>query len=344
MKPLPLAIGPFMPEQASTFAGRVDALYYFLVAVAFFFTALIFLLIFYCAIKYRRRSPDETGEPPATSNKIEATWIAGIFLLEAVMFVWGASVYVSMYSAPEGTLQIHVIGKQWMWRFYHPDGRREINELHVPAGRKVRLVIATDDVIHSFYVPAFRIKFDAVPGRYTTTWFQATRPGRYHLFCAEYCGTGHSRMRGTVIVMEPRDYQAWLGSGRAEGSPASEGEKLFLALGCASCHRSDVQGRGPMLQGLFGKQVLLETGETVVADESYIRESILDPRARVVAGFKPLMPSFRGIVTEEQLLQLVAYIKSLSGEERPPISGMAPQITGSAAPAGVETRPTRRGK
>jgi cytochrome c oxidase subunit II len=199
-----------------------------------------------------------------------------------------------------------------MWKLQHEEGQREINELHVPVGRDVKMILTSQDVIHSFYVPAFRIKQDVLPGRYTTAWFHPTKAGVYHLFCAEYCGTQHSGMIGQVVVLEPAQYQAWLGGGGASGSMASNGQNIFLQLGCSTCHRSDTQGRGPNLAGLFGKPVQLEDGRVVTADENYIRESILTPGAKIVSGFKPIMPVFQGLVSEEQLNTLVAYIKSLN--------------------------------
>lgn len=310
---------PLFPDQASSIAARVDALYFFLVAVSVFFSVLIAGLIVYMAIKYRRRSPDQVGIPVEGSIKLEAVWIIIPFILSMVMFVWGASVYFAMVRVPSETLQIYVIAKQWMWKFQHQDGQREINELHVPVGRNVKITAASEDVIHSFFVPAFRIKTDVVPGRYSTAWFNATKPGRYHLFCAEYCGTNHSGMTGWVTVMEPSDYQAWLSGGVAEGSLSSLGKKLFQSLACDSCHRSDTQGRGPVLEGLFGKPVQLEGGLTVLADENYFRESILNPKAKVVAGFQPIMPTFQGLVSEEQLLQLIAHIRSIGPPENAPV-------------------------
>jgi cytochrome c oxidase subunit 2 len=227
-----------------------------------------------------------------------------------VIFFWGASVYFAIASAPADTLNIYVVGKQWMWKFQHLDGQREINELHVPVGRNVKLIATSEDVIHDLFVPAFRVKTDVLPGRYTNVWFNATRPGRYHLFCAEYCGTRHSGMIGEVIVMEVDDYQAWL-SGAVEGSLASAGEQLFLDFACNTCHRPDAGGRGPVLDGLFGSTITTADGEMVVVDEAYIRESILTPSARIAAGYQPIMPTFQGQVTEEQLLELIEYIKSL---------------------------------
>ena len=220
-----------------------------------------------------------------------------------------------------------------MWKVQHQNGVREINTLHVPVDRDVRLTMISQDVIHSFFVPAFRIKADVLPGRYTTTWFRAIKPGHYHLFCAEYCGTDHSAMIGEVVVMEPNDYQAWLSQGGAQGSLAATGQKLFQELGCASCHRFDTQGRGPNLVGLFGKSVLLDDGRRVMADDNYLRESILQPTAKVAAGFKPVMPTFQGIVNEEQLLSLIAYVKALAvPEQAEPVSNrQAVTDSGSAA-------------
>jgi cytochrome c oxidase subunit 2 len=302
---------PLFPERASTIAGRVDALYFFLVAIAAFFSLLIAGLIVYYAVKYRRRSPDAVGTVVHGGIVLEIAWTVIPLFISMVIFVWGASVFFAMSRPPDETLNVYVVGKQWMWKFQHLDGQREINELHVPVGRAVKLIMTSEDVIHDVFVPAFRVKADVLPGRYTHIWFQPTKPGRYHLFCAEYCGTRHSGMIGEVVVMEPSEYQAWLSGGAPEGSLASAGEKLFADLACNTCHRREAQGRGPVLQGLFGKTVTLQTGETVVADEAYIRESILNPSAKVTAGFQPIMPTFQGLVSEEQLLELIEYVKSL---------------------------------
>lgn len=303
------------PERASTVAGRVDALYSFLLIVSTVMTLLIAGLIVYFIIKYRRRADDELGTPVTGALTLELLWTVIPFVIMMVMFVWGASLYFTLSRPPQDALEIQVVGKQWMWKFQHMDGQREINELHVPVGRAVKLTLASQDVIHSFFVPAFRVKSDVVPGRYTTVWFEATKPGRYHLFCAEYCGTQHSGMIGQVIVMEPTQYQAWLSGGATEGSLAAAGQKLFQDLACHTCHRGDTQGRGPVLDGLFGKAVQLQNGQTITADENYIRESILNPSAKLVAGFQPLMPTFQGLVSEEQVLQLIAYIKSLETQQ-----------------------------
>ena len=302
---------PLFPERASTMAPRVDALYFFLLAIAVFFSLLIAGLIVYYAIRYRRGSADAVGTRIRGGMVLEVTWTVVPLIITMVIFVWGASVYFAMASPPPETLNIYVVGKQWMWKFQHLDGQREINELHVPVGRDVKLITTSEDVIHDLFVPAFRIKADVLPGRYINIWFRATRPGRYHLFCAEYCGTKHSGMTGQVVVMEPADYQDWLSGGAGQASLASAGEKLFNDLACNTCHRPDSQGRGPVLNGLFGKTVSLVGGGMLTADEGYIRESILNPSANITAGFQPIMPTFQGLVTEEQLLELVEYVKSL---------------------------------
>jgi cytochrome c oxidase subunit II len=304
---------PLFPDRASTIASRVDALYFALLGISIFFSLLIAGLIVYFAVKYQRRRPDAIGDPIHGSNLLEIAWTGIPFLITMVLFVWGASVYFAMARPPDETLNIYVVGKQWMWKFQHLDGQREINELHVPVGRPIKLITTSEDVIHDFFVPAFRMKADVIPGRYVSIWFQPTKPGRYRLFCAEYCGTRHSGMIGEIVVMEPSEYQTWLSGGAPEGSLASTGGKLFADLACNTCHRPDAQGRGPVLEGLFGKIVQLQNGESVTVDEAYVRESILTPSAKITAGFQPIMPTFQGLVTEEQLLALVEYVKSLSG-------------------------------
>ncbi len=299
------------PEQASTMAAQVDALYFFLIAVSAFFALLIATTLISFAIKYRRRAGDNRPEPIHGSLRLELTWTLIPFALTMIMFFWGASLFASMRRPPDDALDVWVVGKQWMWKLQHLEGKREINELHVPIGRPVKLIMTSEDVIHSFYVPAFRVKQDVLPGRYTTLWFEATKPGTYHLFCAEYCGTQHSGMIGSVVAMEPAEYQGWLSGTGATKSLAAAGADLFQQLGCQACHRADSGARGPQLVGLFGKRVQLKDGSTVVADEAYIRQSILDPQAKVVAGFDPIMPTFQGLVSEEGLVQLIAYIKSL---------------------------------
>ncbi|HTX33906.1 MAG TPA: cytochrome c oxidase subunit II [Bryobacteraceae bacterium] len=315
---------PLFPEQASTFAPEVDHLLYYLLAVAVFFTVAIFGAIFYFAIRYRRRSDRELPLVIHGGLTLEILWSVIPFGLTMVMFTWGASIFFNESRPPADALQIYVVGKQWMWKLQHLEGQREINELHIPLGRAVRLTMTSEDVIHSFFVPAFRTKEDVVPGRYSTTWFQPTKPGKYHLFCAEYCGTRHSGMIGWVYVMEPRDYENWLNGGAPSGSLADQGAKLFESLACSNCHKPDGSGRCPTLVGLYGKNVQLASGATVKADEGYIRESILQPTAKIVAGYQPLMPTFQGLVTEEGVLQLVEYIKSLGPQPGAPAGASVP--------------------
>ena len=324
---------PFSPEQASSFSSEVDGLYAFLWSLTICFGVVLTLLILYFAVKYRRRDEDEIPRPVAGSHRLEAVWVGVPFVVAMGIFVWSASIYYKMYRPPDEAIDVYVVAKQWMWKVQHLDGHREINELHVPVGRKVKLTMTTEDVIHSFYVPAFRIKMDVVPGKYSTLWFEPTRPGRYHLFCAEYCGTSHSGMIGWIDVMEAPEYQAWLSGGVPEGSLAASGEKLFQQLACVTCHRSDGTGRGPSLEGVFGKPVQLADGGKVVADEAYVRESIIDPRAKVVSGYQPIMPTFKGQVSEEQLLELVAYVRSLGGAQT------AATQSAPAAPSGQQPKP-----
>jgi len=300
-----------LPEQASTVAGQVDALFLFLVAVTVFFSGLIFLLVLVFAIKYRRRSEAERPKAIHGSLLLEALWTVLPLGIALAIFVWGAYLYFVISRPPAAAMEIYVVGKQWMWKLQHPTGQREINELHVPIHRPIKLTMTSEDVIHSFYVPAFRVKADVVPGKYTSVWFEATKTGEYHLFCAEYCGTSHAVMGGRIVVMEPTEYERWLAGGVGEESLPAAGEKLFGRLGCNTCHRSDGSGRGPSLVGKFGRQEKLASGETIAVDESYLRESILNPQAKLTASYPPIMPTFKGLVTEDQLVQLLAYLKSL---------------------------------
>jgi len=318
---------PLFPEQASTIAAEVDHLLYFLLIVATFFTLLIFGAIFYFAVRYRRRSENELPHVVHGGMTLEILWTVIPFGLTMVMFTWGAAIFFDQSRPPDDSIQIYAVGKQWMWKLEHLEGQREINELHIPLGRPVRLTMTSEDVIHSFFVPAFRTKQDVVPGRYTTTWFQPTKAGKYHLFCAEYCGTKHSGMIGWVYVLEPQDYQTWLSGGAGEGSLAENGAKLFTQLACDNCHKTNATGRCPSLVNVFGSTVELASGGTVRADEAYIRESILSPQAKIVKGYEAVMPTFQGLVTEDQVLQLVEYVRSLAPK---PAAGQAP---GSQAPA-----------
>jgi len=325
------------PPRASTTAPQVDALYGYLLIVSGVMTILIFVVVAIFAFKYRRRSPDEPPPRPIHGSiPLELTWSVIPFLFMLVMFAWGTKLYFENYTPPRDTLDIYVTGKQWMWKVQYPDGQREIDEMHVPTGRPIKLTLASEDVIHSFYIPAFRLKHDVVPGSYQTYWFQATKPGRYHLFCAEYCGTNHSRMIGWVTVMDPVSYQNWL-AGTSNGvSMADLGQKLFAKYGCVTCHVLDQQGRCPSLRNVYGHPVQLADGRTVLADEAYIRESILNPNAKIVRGYKPnVMPVFQGQIDEEGLLQLIVYIKSLSQPNAPAnaTASLAPEHPAAAKEA-----------
>lgn len=304
------------PEQATTTAAQVDAVFYFLTAVCGLMGLLVaFLLIFFC-VRYRRSAGSHTPPRPFQSRKLEWFWTItplGIFI---VMFLWGAEVYLDAYRPSNDSMRIYGIGKQWMWKFQHPEGQREINTLHVPTGRPIQLFLISEDVIHSFFVPEFRIHMDLLPNRYTSLTFKATRPGTYNLFCAEYCGTNHSGMRGKVVVMEPADYENWLAM-EAEGSLALEGRKAFLKYRCLSCHSADQEATAPVLENLIGKPERLQNGQVVTIDEAYIRRSIIEPDAQIVAGWQNIMPTFKGQITEEEIFSLIAYFRSLKAGETP---------------------------
>jgi cytochrome c oxidase subunit 2 len=303
------------PERASTSAAGVDGLYLYLVLVSAVLSALIFILVITFAVKYRRRPGRERATAVRPRASLEIAWMIVPLGLCLVMFFWGAKLYVRLYEPPPDAMDIYVVARQWMWKLQHPEGAPEINELHVPVRRPVRLVMTSQDVIHSFYVPAFRIKQDVLPNRYTSLWFQATQTGQFDLFCAEYCGTKHSGMTGRIIVMDEGDYERWMSSVTSPGGLAAAGLQLFQGLGCSGCHTGGPDARAPRLEGLFGTDVRLEGGGTIVADESYLRESILDPRAKIVSGFQPIMPVFRGQVSEEDVLRLIIYLKSLATQQ-----------------------------
>ena len=302
---------PLFPPGASTVSVEMDLLYLFIFAVSAFFTILVVALIGYFTVKFRRRNPDDVGADIHGSLALELGWTFIPFVLSMVMFGWGASLFFRLATPPANAMEVFVVGKQWMWKVQHPEGVREINELHVPTGRPVRITLGSEDVLHDFSLPAFRVKMDAVPGKLTTMWFEATQVGTYHIFCAEYCGTKHSGMIGQVIVMTPQDYEVWLSGGRSTGTAVENGERLFTDLACVTCHKPDSTGRGPSLLGVFGSTVPLTDGRKVVADENYLRESIMNSQAKVVQGYQGIMPTFQGMVTEENLMQLIAYIKTL---------------------------------
>jgi len=331
---------PFIPESASTVSGKVDALYFYLSGVTVFFTLLISCVLIFFVIKYRRRTPFEIPRPIAGSHKLETLWSVIPFIISMSMFAWGAQIYFENSRPPKNANEVYVVGKQWMWKIQHSTGQREINELHVPVGRKIKLIMTSEDAIHDFFIPAFRIKADVLPGKYTTQWFEATKPGTYHLFCAEYCGMNHSGMIGSVIVMQPADFDNWLSGNASQQSPAVAGQQLFQSLGCVSCHGANGEGgRGPGLVGLFGSKVFLTNNQTLTADEAYIRESIENPSTKVVSGFSPIMPTFQGQVTPEQLIQIISYIKSLQATGTPAPATAAPALKAEATPAAAKATP-----
>jgi cytochrome c oxidase subunit 2 len=327
---LPLAQIPLFPEQASEQAKGIDYLYFFITAVTVIMTVLIFAAIIFFAYKYRR-----SAHPHATqiegSTKLELFWSISPFLVMLVMFAWGAQLYYAAQNPPKDAMEIFVTGKQWMWKIQYPTGVREINELHVPLGQPVKLTMASEDVIHSFSVPAFRVRHDVVPGHYNNLWFTPSKTGEYHLFCTEYCGLWHSKMIGWVHVLDKKEWANWASGGGAQGSLADQGQKQFQQLGCATCHLLDQQGRCPNLRGLYNKPVQLTNGDTVIANDAYLRESILEPNAKIVYGFEPnVMPNFKGQISEEGVIQLIAFIKSLAA------SGTAtPAATTNATQPGI---------
>jgi cytochrome c oxidase subunit 2 len=317
----------WFPHDASTAAGRVDFFLYFLLATCGSVGLMVAFLLFYFSIRYRRR-PGQ-GPPPAPTPRpaLEIFWSVTPLAIFIVLFVWGAMIYFDAFRAPDDATIIYCQGKQWMWKFQHPEGQREINELHVPTGRPVKILLTSEDVIHSFFVPDFRVHMDVLPNRYTSVWFEPTRPGAYHLFCSQYCGTNHAGMVGTVYVMKPADYQQWLNS-HAEGSLALEGRKTFLKYRCLSCHSADENARAPVLEDLYLKPVRLRGGGEVPADETYLRDSILYPGKQIVEGWDDIMPTYRGQVTEEEIIQLIAFIKSLHRGQTPRrVEAYPPPIT-----------------
>ena len=331
----------FAPPQASTLAPQVDTLVLFLLAVSAIISVTIFIVIVVFCVKYRRRPGNLIGEPARHTAPIEITWTLIPMALAMIPFVWGAKIYLDEAQPPSDALEIYVVAKQWMWKAEQPGGQAEIDALHVPTGRAVRLTMTSQDVIHSFYVPAFRVKADVLPGRYTTLWFQATQPGQYRLFCSQYCGTDHAAMIGQVVAMTPGDYAAWLtGGSTATNSPASQGRKVFQQYGCIDCHET---GRAPNLQGLFGQPVQLEDGSTVIADESYIRGIVLNSD-RVPLGYQHDMPQFSGLLSDEDLANLIEYLRSIgpgpgAGPPPPPAVVPIPGPSPSPVPSGGSARP-----
>ncbi|HEX6562959.1 MAG TPA: cytochrome c oxidase subunit II [Chthoniobacterales bacterium] len=301
----------FFPSQASKMAGQVDTLLVFLVLLTGTVTFAIAVVMIYFLAKYRRRAAADRTPPKTENIAVEVTWSVIPFFIFLGLFGWGAKIYFKESIVPKNAMEVHVIGKQWMWKLEHMQGKREINQLHVPLGQTVKLVMTSQDVIHSFFMPAFRVKEDVLPGRYTTQWFKPDKLGTYRIFCAQYCGTNHALMIGQVIVMQPTDFAAWLKTGRDTVSVAQRGEQLFHSFGCSGCHAAQAAVRAPLLEGIYGSQVPLADGRIVQADERYLRDCILVPNTQIVAGFDPVMPSFQGRLSEDDLFAIITYLKSI---------------------------------
>jgi cytochrome c oxidase subunit 2 len=336
--------GLLLPE-ASKIAPQMDALLFFMVLVSLIGLTIVTLLVIGFSILYNKKRHPVAVQVEG-STLLEAAWTIiplGLFL---VMFVWGALIYFRVFSPPANSMNIYVVGKQWMWKAEHPGGQHEINSLHVPTGRPVQLTLISQDVFHSFSIPAFRVKREAIPGRYTTVWFEATKPGTYHLFCTQYCGTNHSQMIGDVVVMTPEDYRKWLAESTSGMSMAQNGERLFASLSCAACHNARPDARGANLANVYGAKLTLQSGETVIADEAYLREAILNPSQHVTQGYAPIMPTYQGQISEEGVIALVEYIKNLDSDYRvqqtltttdlPPENQGAPTAKGIAAQGKVK--------
>jgi cytochrome c oxidase subunit 2 len=327
------------PVEASKIAPQMDALYFFMVLVSMIGMTIVVLIITSFSILYsKKRHP--VAVQIEGSTLLEATWTIiplGLFL---IMFVWGALIYFRVYTPPANAMNIYVVGKQWMWKAEHPGGQHEINSLHIPTGRPIQLTLISQDVFHSFSIPAFRVKREAIPGRYTSVWFEATQVGTYHLFCTQYCGTNHSAMIGDIVVLTPDDYRKWLGGSTSGMSLSQNGEKLFASLSCGACHNGRPDARGPSLAGVFGTRLALTNGQTALADEAYLREAILNPSEHVTQGFSPIMPTYQGQISEDGVISLVEYIKNLNSnariEQTLNTTTLLPEGEGKAAPAGIK--------
>ncbi len=331
-------LAALMPSAASTQATETDTIFFVLLGLATAIILLVLALVITFAIRYRRGSSANRGALPSIiSREFEVGWTATTLFVFLFLFWWAGSSQLSALVPPKDALEIHVVAKQWMWKTQHANGAREINELHAPVGVPVRLIMTSQDVIHSFFMPAFRIKKDVLPGRYTETWFEADKTGVYHLFCAEFCGTDHARMLGRIVIMTPEDYARWL-TAQPEGDDlAHEGAALFVSRGCSGCHAPSSQVHAPDLTGIYGRSVQLADGRTVTADEAYVRDSILQPRRDIVVGYDPIMPSFAGLLSDGEIQSLVAYIRSLAA---PSGQGARPSVapSGSLVPGAPSER------
>jgi cytochrome c oxidase subunit 2 len=334
------------PPEASKIAPQMDALYFFMVLISLIGLTIVVLLVVSFSIMYsKKRHP--VAVQIEGSTLLEATWTIiplGLFL---IMFVWGSLIYFRIYTPPANAMNIYVVGKQWMWKAEHPGGQHEINSLHIPTGRAIQLTLISQDVFHSFSIPAFRVKREAIPGRYTNVWFEATTPGTYHLFCTQYCGTNHSAMIGDIVVLTPDDYKKWLAESTSGASLAQNGERLFASLSCNACHNGQANSRGPSLAGVFGSKLTLTNGGTQFADEAYLRDAILNPSDHVTQGYAPIMPTYQGQISEDGVISLVEYIKSLNTnyrvEQTLNTSTLLPESEGKATPAGQAAGGAKQG-
>jgi cytochrome c oxidase subunit 2 len=303
------------PPEASRIAPDVDAFYFYLIAISVVGLVIVGLIVTVFSIKYRREKNPEATQIEG-STLLEATWTIIPLALFMIAFVWGALLYFRIYNPPTNAMNIYVVGKQWMWKVEHPGGQHEINSLHIPVNRPVQLTMISQDVFHSFSIPAFRVKREVIPGRYSTVWFEATTPGTYHLFCTQYCGTLHSQMIGQIVVMTPEDYEAWISGSTSGTSLAQNGERLFAALGCNTCHNGSPNAHGPSLANVIGSRVQLSNGSYTSVDDAFVRDSILNPTMHQIAGYAPIMPTYQGQVSEEGLISLVEYIRHLDSNYR----------------------------
>ena len=310
---------PLLPSGETAHAGSVQLLFIGLLATSILVLVLLFFLLLRFSIHYRAGNLAANRDHRVRKSwKLETAWTAATLVAFLGLFVWGAKLFLDLHDVPAQAEPIYVVAKQWMWKVQHPGGQHEINELHIPVNQIVRLIMSSQDVIHSFFIPAFRIKQDVLPGTSEEIWFNARKPGVFHLFCAEYCGTDHSRMTGRVVVMQRPQFERWLAHQDVDGTLAAQGAVLYRQLGCSGCHSQDSTVRAPALKNLYGKRVPLDDGTLQIADERYIRDSIFKPRAQVTAGYEAVMPSYEGKVSEDELIKIVAYVKSLGGEAEPP--------------------------
>lgn len=304
-----------LPPQRSTLAEGTDALFNFINVTSIILLIGITFAIIYFAWKYRRRSENDVTPVITHNSALEITWSVIPLILVMIVFGWGLSGYVNLTTPPDDSYEIRVVGKSWLWEFHYETGHVSVNELHVPVNRPVKLVMISDDVLHSLYIPDFRVKMDVLPNRYTQLWFEATEVGESVVFCTEYCGSAHSNMLATAFVHTQEDFETWLeiaGSADDDMDPVELGEQLVTRNACDTCHSSDgARLQGPTFQGLFGAERTMEDGEVITADENYIRESILDPNARITRGYQPVMPSYAGTLNDRQIDAIIEYIKTL---------------------------------